>query len=73
MFSERNLDVKAGFVSRLRRHLLNPVSLSTHLPLQTDTQENKRMVRTIAYWATTGIIAAMSLFAGFVYLSGSTP
>lgn len=29
------------------------------------------MARTIAYWVTTGIIALMSLFAGFAYLSGS--
>ena len=29
------------------------------------------MARTIAYWVTTGIIAAMSLFAAFTYLSGS--
>jgi hypothetical protein len=29
------------------------------------------MARTIAYWVSTGIIAAMSLFAGFAYLSGS--
>src|SRR6478752_3512400 len=29
------------------------------------------MARKIAYWATTTLIAAMSLFAAFVYLSGS--
>ena len=29
------------------------------------------MARTIAYWVTTGMIAALSLFAGFTYLSGS--
>ena len=28
------------------------------------------MARKIAYWVTTGLIAAMSVFAGFVYLSG---
>jgi len=29
------------------------------------------MARKAAYWVTTGIIAALSLFAGFTYLSGS--
>lgn len=29
------------------------------------------MGRKITYWVTTGLIAAMSLFAGFAYLSGS--
>jgi DoxX-like protein len=29
------------------------------------------MARKIAYWVTTGIVAAMSLFAAVVYLSGS--
>ena len=29
------------------------------------------MGRKIAYWVTTGLIAAMCLFSGFVYLSGS--
>jgi uncharacterized membrane protein YphA (DoxX/SURF4 family) len=29
------------------------------------------MARTIIYWITTGLLAAMSLFAGFAYLSGS--
>ena len=28
------------------------------------------MARKAAYWVTTGIIAALSLFAGFAYLSG---
>jgi hypothetical protein len=29
------------------------------------------MARKIAYWATTGILSAMSLFAAYAYLSGS--
>jgi uncharacterized membrane protein YphA (DoxX/SURF4 family) len=29
------------------------------------------MARTITYWVTTGLIVAMSAFAGFAYLSGS--
>jgi hypothetical protein len=29
------------------------------------------MARNIAYWATTGIVAALSLFAAFSYLSGN--
>ena len=29
------------------------------------------MARKAAYWIATGLIAVMSLFAGFVYLSGS--
>ena len=29
------------------------------------------MARTIAYWVTTGMVAAMSLFAAFAYLSGN--
>ena len=29
------------------------------------------MARNIAYWASTGIVAALSLFAAFSYLSGS--
>ena len=29
------------------------------------------MARKIAYWVSTGLIAAMSFFAGFAYLSGS--
>ena len=29
------------------------------------------MVRKVSYWVTTGLIAAMSLFAAFAYLSGS--
>ena len=28
------------------------------------------MGRKIAYWGATGVVAAMSLFAGFAYLSG---
>jgi uncharacterized membrane protein YphA (DoxX/SURF4 family) len=28
------------------------------------------MARKIAYWVTTGIIAALCLFSGFIYLSG---
>lgn len=28
------------------------------------------MARTITYWITTGLLAAMSFFAGFAYLSG---
>jgi hypothetical protein len=28
------------------------------------------MARTIVFWATTGLVAALSLFAGFAYLSG---
>ena len=29
------------------------------------------MARKIAYWVSTGLIAAMSLFAGYAYVSGS--
>ena len=29
------------------------------------------MARTVVYWITTGIVAAMSLLAAFTYLSGS--
>ena len=29
------------------------------------------MARKIAYWVSTGLLAALSLFAGFAYLSGS--
>ena len=29
------------------------------------------MARTVTYWVTTGLLAAMSAFAGFAYLSGS--
>jgi len=29
------------------------------------------MARKVAYWVSTGLLAAMSLFAGFAYLSGS--
>jgi hypothetical protein len=29
------------------------------------------MARKIAYWISTGLVAAMSLFAGYAYLSGS--
>jgi uncharacterized membrane protein len=29
------------------------------------------MARKIIYWVSTGLVAAMSLFAGFAYLSGS--
>jgi hypothetical protein len=29
------------------------------------------MARKIAYWVSTGLVAALSLFAGFAYLSGS--
>jgi uncharacterized membrane protein YphA (DoxX/SURF4 family) len=29
------------------------------------------MARKVAYWVTTGIVAALSLFAAFSYLSGS--
>ena len=29
------------------------------------------MARKVTYWVTTGIVAAMMLFAAFVYLSGS--
>ena len=29
------------------------------------------MARKVSYWVTTGLIAAMSLFAAFAYLSGS--
>jgi hypothetical protein len=30
------------------------------------------MARKIAYWASTGLVAAMSFFAAYAYLSGST-
>jgi uncharacterized membrane protein YphA (DoxX/SURF4 family) len=50
--------------------------------LERDTQHLKRllstlrgertyMTRKISYWATTGLLAAMSAFAAFSYLSGS--
>lgn len=29
------------------------------------------MARTIIYWVTTALVAALSLFAGFAYLSGN--
>src|SRR3981081_4896579 len=29
------------------------------------------MARKIIYWVSTGLVAALSLFAGFAYLSGS--
>ena len=29
------------------------------------------MARKVTYWIATGLVAAMSLFAGFAYLSGS--
>src|SRR5499425_1792341 len=29
------------------------------------------MARKVAYWVSTGLVAAMSIFAGFAYLSGS--
>jgi len=29
------------------------------------------MARTVTYWVTTGLLAAMSAFAGYAYLSGS--
>ena len=29
------------------------------------------MARKVAFWVSTGLVAAMSLFAGFAYLSGS--
>ena len=29
------------------------------------------MKRNLIYWATTGILAALSIFAAFTYLSGS--
>jgi hypothetical protein len=29
------------------------------------------MARIVAYWVSTGLVAAMSLFAGFAYLSGN--
>src|SRR5438067_13433190 len=29
------------------------------------------MARKVAYWVSTSLVAAMSLFAGFAYLSGS--
>jgi len=35
------------------------------------TEENNCMARTIAYWVSTGLLAAMSAFAAFAYLSGS--
>jgi uncharacterized membrane protein YphA (DoxX/SURF4 family) len=33
--------------------------------------EDNRMGRKIAYWVCTGIVAALSLFAGFSYVSGN--
>src|SRR5258706_8159428 len=35
------------------------------------TRRNNGMARKVIYWATTGLVAAMMLFAAFVYLSGS--
>src|SRR5207237_7988559 len=32
---------------------------------------NNSMSRKVAYWVSTSLVAAMSLFAGFAYLSGS--
>jgi len=29
------------------------------------------MIRTVGYWVTTGLVAALSLFAGFSYVSGN--
>jgi uncharacterized membrane protein YphA (DoxX/SURF4 family) len=29
------------------------------------------MARTVVYWVTTGLVAALSIFAGFSYVSGS--
>ncbi len=29
------------------------------------------MVRTVIYWVSTGVVAALALFAGFAYLSGN--
>jgi hypothetical protein len=37
----------------------------------TNGGEHIHMARKIAYWVTTGLIAAMSAFAAFAYLSGS--
>jgi uncharacterized membrane protein YphA (DoxX/SURF4 family) len=34
-------------------------------------EENNRMGRKVIYWVCTGLVAAPSLFAGFIYLSGS--
>ena len=34
-------------------------------------EEAEHMLRKIAYWLTTGIMAALSLFAAFTYLSGN--
>src|SRR5215471_4905496 len=31
------------------------------------------MARKVAYWVSTGLVAAMSLFAAFAYLSGNPP
>jgi uncharacterized membrane protein YphA (DoxX/SURF4 family) len=33
--------------------------------------EDSRMTRKITYWVSTGLLAAMSVFAAFAYLSGS--
>ena len=33
--------------------------------------ERSVMARTIAYWVSTGLVAALTLFAGYSYLSGS--
>src|SRR5438128_6918315 len=33
--------------------------------------ENRRMKRSVTYWLTTGLLAALSVFAAFAYLSGS--
>src|SRR5690349_3764460 len=35
-------------------------------------KESTDMARTISYWVTTGLVAAMSLFAAYGYLSGSS-
>jgi len=34
-------------------------------------REHNYMARKAAYWVSTGLIAAMGLFAAFAYLSGS--
>src|ERR1700738_5249402 len=39
--------------------------------VQVNGGEHNRMARKITYWVSTGLLAAMSVFAGFTYLSGN--
>ena len=41
-----------------------------HVLLTLSIEENTTMGRKVAYWASTGVIAALMCFAAFSYLSG---